>query len=417
LRALLAYPSQLIAPWSCLHAWAEAEQHAEAGLVRALGLGEVSIRGALLAGGDGWLLRGSLDGQGVVEREQVVRDTSGTAGGRAKARWRPGNSTSGSLTVLASDPASPTGLWDSVVVLAHLIARDALAGSAAASLGTGTGTGDLGRRWRPVNEEEALWESTGGRYLPHWLADPHVVHGEEGGRRGADEPAPEEGEQVVVTTWSSLLALLCVYARLHLRQQIHLLRFGMMVLFACTGDLEDAVATIIWTSLCLALRVGPFAEALLVPARCCLPMQRRARAGRGQQQREEEEEAEDGGSGDCVLPTSRLALDDTSGRETLDGVPAPQSDAGSARLDDGRELSRRQQQATAEHCAYLSAVVLGFCASVAVGLGVCIALPEFCSEVARTMFAHRLELRSPSGEALAKVLQGLQAAADAVPQQ
>lgn len=386
LLALLSSPSQLIAPWSCLHAWAEAEQQAEAGLVRTLGLGEVSIRGALLAGGQGWLLRGSLDGQGVVEREEVARDAavggeaSRDRGYAAKAWARRGNSTSGSLTLLASDPSSPIGLWDSVVVLAHLLARDSHAGSAS---GAASGSNRRESAWQAVNEEEIAWVRTDGAFGPHWLVDPRVLHGE-GGHTVADSAVSEQ-EHVVVTTWSSLLALLCVYARLHLRQQIHLLRVGMMVLFACTGDLEDAVATIIWTSMCLALRVEPLVNALLLPAQCCLPLHRRERGSH--------------------MPSASLELDTVAGdKEMLDGQPVP------CNITDGAQaVDRRARQASAEHCAYLSAVVLGFCASVAVGLGICIALPEFCSEVARTAFAHRLELRAPSGEALAKVLQGLQA--------
>jgi len=266
--SLAARPGQLIAPWSCMHAWAAAEQAAETSMMNSLTPAEVRLVGAVLGGSEGWLRRGSTDGQGV---------TLGSPGGGG-------------------------GVWAAALALSDAVGEELVRGPA---------------------------------------AGPSAV-------RDATSSAPRASDEA--TPLGAVLAVLLVYARVHLRRQVHYLRLGMMGLFTYTGDLEDAVAAVLWTSATSLLGTWPVANVLLALGGMCLP---------------------------------RAA--------TLPEAP--------------RERVRRQ--ASAEHCAYLAAVVFGFCSAVAVGLGACIALPELVSEIVRVGVVRRIELRDPGSTTVARILMAL----------
>ena len=367
--AMAMRPGQLIVPWSCLHAWAAAEQVAETALMNSVTLPEVRLSRALAVpgAGPGWLGRGDTDGQGVP---------------------------------LGDDPTDGArGTWLSVVRLAHAAGRDAVVAAAADAAG---GTADAAATgpaagWFVDEEEEMWWEQGGGAAarMPAWLADPQQSH-----------PASPDA----ASTWGSVLAVLLVYARVHLRRQVHYLRVGMMGLFLYTGDLDDAVAAVLWTSTTSLLAFEPFVRAALAVAGLCFKVREgdvEAEAARLTRAEEEQPEEE---------PAARV-LDEGSGKPG--GPPAePRRPCGateratSGATPRGRTEPPPRAQATASHCVYLSAVVFGFCSALALGLGVCIAVPEFFAEIVRVGLVRRVELRSPGSSTLARILAVVQGSAD-----
>ena len=246
-------------------------------------------------------------------------------------------------------------------------------------------------------EEEMWWEQGGGAAarMPAWLADPQQSH-----------PASPDA----ASTWGSVLAVLLVYARVHLRRQVHYLRVGMMGLFLYTGDLDDAVAAVLWTSTTSLLAFEPFVRAALAVAGLCFKVREgdvEAEAARLTRAEEEQPEEE---------PAARV-LDEGSGKPG--GPPAePRRPCGateratSGATPRGRTEPPPRAQATASHCVYLSAVVFGFCSALALGLGVCIAVPEFFAEIVRVGLVRRVELRSPGSSTLARILAVVQGSAD-----
>ena len=221
--------------------------------------------------------------------------------------------------------------------------------------------------------------------------------------------APEKSPDAA-STWGSVLAVLLVYARVHLRRQVHYLRVGMMGLFLYTGDLDDAVAAVLWTSTTSLLAFEPFVRAALAVAGLCFKVREgdvEAEAARLTRAEEEQPEEE---------PAARV-LDEGSGKPG--GPPAePRRPCGateratSGATPRGRTEPPPRAQATASHCVYLSAVVFGFCSALALGLGVCIAVPEFFAEIVRVGLVRRVELRSPGSSTLARILAVVQGSAD-----
>jgi hypothetical protein len=195
------------------------------------------------------------------------------------------------------------------------------------------------------------------------------------------------------TTAEYLLAMLQVYARIHLRRQIHYLRVGMMILFVMTGDLEEAIASVVWGSGAMLRSCSTLIHVLVSVAALCLPRH------------------------------TPLKPPPDNTEEELPAVPAPDYSMVNQAIVLTRQHKKRLeafgfvfdpsgslqpsavQQNTAEHCVYLLTIVVGLLSATAVGLVVCVGVPELCSEIVRVGILHKIELGPITGEGMQRLLE------------